>query len=135
MYVYILVGSTICDTSTICKIQETANFTNRMFVAKIDLSQIEGSICQIEHSICDTSSYLRIYTDTILRLLIMYYFSVSYKQFATYLKSDAPESFFPVSTIQLLRIIVSFYILVTILHNTCVQISINTFGTRGGLGE
>ena len=61
MYVYVLVGSTICDTGTICKIQEHANITNRTFVAQIELSQIVGSICQIERSICDTSSYLRIH--------------------------------------------------------------------------
>jgi len=65
-------------------------------------------------------------------LLIMYYFSITYRQFATYLKSD-PESFFPVSTIQLLRISVSSYILVTIVHNTCAQILINFSGARGGL--
>ena len=58
MYVYVLVGSNMLDTSTICKIQENANFTNRTFVAKIELSQIEDSICQIERYICDTSSYL-----------------------------------------------------------------------------
>ena len=54
MYAYVLVRSTICDTCTICKIQGNANITNRKFVAQIDLSQIERSICQIEHSICDT---------------------------------------------------------------------------------
>ena len=54
MYDYVLVRSTICDTCTICKIQEHTNITNRMFVAQIDLSQIERSIFQIEHSICDT---------------------------------------------------------------------------------
>ena len=58
MYVYVLVGSTVCDTNTICKIQENANITNRTFVAQIELSQIEGSIFQIERTICDTHSYL-----------------------------------------------------------------------------
>ena len=61
MYVNVLVRHTICDTWTICKIQENANFTNRTFVAQIELSQIEGSICQIEGSICETSSYLRLH--------------------------------------------------------------------------
>ena len=60
MHVYVLVGSTICDTSTIYKIQENANFTYRTFVAQIELSQIEGSMFQIERSICGTRSYLRI---------------------------------------------------------------------------
>ena len=54
MYVYVLVGSTICDTGTIYKIQENANITNRTLVAQIELSQIERSICQIEQTICDT---------------------------------------------------------------------------------
>ena len=54
MYAYVLVRSTICDTCTICKIQENANITNRTSVAQIKLSQIERSIFQIEHSICDT---------------------------------------------------------------------------------
>ena len=44
IYVNVLVESTICDTSTICKIQENVNFTNRTSVAQIELSQIEGSI-------------------------------------------------------------------------------------------
>ena len=66
MYVYILVGSTICDTSTICKIQEKANFTNRTSIAQIELSQIKGSICQIERSICDTSSYLTLHGQYIM---------------------------------------------------------------------
>ena len=61
MYVNVLVRRTICDTWTICKIQENANFTNRTSVAQIELSQIEGSICQIERSICETSSYLRLH--------------------------------------------------------------------------
>ena len=61
MYVNVLVRRTICDTNTICKIHENANFTNRTFVAQIELSQIEGSICQIEASICETSSYLRLH--------------------------------------------------------------------------
>ena len=54
MYVYMLVRSTICDTNNIYKIQENTNITNRMFVAQIELSQIERSIIQIERSICDT---------------------------------------------------------------------------------
>ena len=54
MYAYVLVGSTICDTCTICKIQENANITKTTFVAQIELSQIVCSIFQIEHSICDT---------------------------------------------------------------------------------
>ena len=54
MYAYVLVGSTICDTCTICKIQENANITNIQLVVQIELSQIARSICQIEHSICDT---------------------------------------------------------------------------------
>ena len=36
------------------KIQENTNITNRRYVAQIELSQIECSIFQIEHSICDT---------------------------------------------------------------------------------
>ena len=58
MYVNVLVRRTICDTSTICKIHENANFTNRTFVAQIELSQIEGSICQIERSICETTNMI-----------------------------------------------------------------------------
>ena len=54
MYDYVLVKCTICDTCTICKIQENANITNRTFIAQIELSQIERSIFQIERSICDT---------------------------------------------------------------------------------
>ena len=54
MYAYVLVGSTICDTCTICKIQEHANITNRIFVAQIELSQIERSIYQTERTTCDT---------------------------------------------------------------------------------
>ena len=61
MYINVLVRTTICDTWTICKIQEKANFTNGTSVAQIELSQIEGSICQIERSICETSSYLRLH--------------------------------------------------------------------------
>ena len=48
MYAYVLVRSTICDTCTICKIQENANITNRTSVAQIELSQIERSICDTQ---------------------------------------------------------------------------------------
>ena len=54
MYAYVLVRSTICDICTICKIQENTNITNKRSVAKIELSQMEHSIFQIERSICDT---------------------------------------------------------------------------------
>ena len=52
MYAYVLVGSTICETCTICKIQENANITNIQCVAQIELSQIVRSIYQIVRSIC-----------------------------------------------------------------------------------
>ena len=54
MNVYVLVGRSIYNTSTICKMQKTANMTKTTFVAQIELSQIVYSIFQIEHSICDT---------------------------------------------------------------------------------
>ena len=54
MYAYVMVRSTICDTCTICKIQEHANITNIQCVAQIELSQIVRSICQIERTVCDT---------------------------------------------------------------------------------
>ena len=61
----------------------------------------------------------------------MYYFSFTYQKFATYLKSDTPEYFLPISTIQLPRIIVSLYILVTIVRNKVHGVAffdtINTF--------
>ena len=65
MYAYVLVGSTICDTCTICKIQENANITKTTVVAQIELSQIVGSICHIEQTICDTQ-LLFANTDTLL---------------------------------------------------------------------
>ena len=52
MYAYVLVGSTICETCTIYKIQENANITNIQCVAQIELSQIVHSVCQIARSIC-----------------------------------------------------------------------------------
>ena len=66
MYAYVLVGSTICDTYTICKIQENVNITNRTSVARIELSQIERSIFQIERSIYDTQLPLAKYGHTIV---------------------------------------------------------------------
>ena len=36
MYVNVMVGSIICDTSTIYKIQENTNFTNRTLVHKLN---------------------------------------------------------------------------------------------------
>ena len=50
MYAYVLVRSTICETCTICKIQENANITNIQCVAQIELCQIVHSICQIVRS-------------------------------------------------------------------------------------
>ena len=67
MYPYVLVRSTICDTCTICKIQENANITNRTFVAQIELSQIVRSIFQIERSICDTQFLFAKHGHTIIR--------------------------------------------------------------------
>ena len=52
-----------------------------------------------------------------LCLLIMYYFYVTSRQLTDYLKHDSPEYFLPVSTIQLLCISVSLYILVPIVLN------------------
>ena len=54
MYDYVLVRSTIYDTSTICKIQENANMAKTMFVAQIEISQILRLIFKIERTICDT---------------------------------------------------------------------------------
>ena len=52
MYAYVLVQSTICETCTICKIQENANITNIQCVTQIEISQIIRSIFQIVRSIC-----------------------------------------------------------------------------------
>ena len=56
MYVYVLGGSTICDTIAICKTKKTKNLTNKTYVAQIEFSQIKGSIYHTERSICDTTS-------------------------------------------------------------------------------
>ena len=64
MHVYVLVGSTIFDTSTIYKIQENANITKTTSVAQIELSEIARSICQIEQTICDTQLLFEIHGHT-----------------------------------------------------------------------
>ena len=64
MYVYVLVGSTICDTGTIYKIQENANITKTTLDAQIELSQIVRSICQIEQTVCDTQLLFAIHGHT-----------------------------------------------------------------------
>ena len=58
MYINILVRSDIYATSTICKIQEYANITNKLFVAQIVCITNRSAICQIARTICDTSCYL-----------------------------------------------------------------------------
>ena len=68
MYAYALVGSTICDTCIICKIQENANITNRTSVAQIELSKIE-------HSICDTQLLFAKHGHTNMHYQIVYLYS------------------------------------------------------------
>ena len=70
MYAYVLVGSTICDTCTICRIQEHTNIANRMFIAKVELSRIERSIFQIERSIYDNQLLFAKHGHTIRNLIL-----------------------------------------------------------------
>ena len=72
MYAYVLVVSTICDTCTICKIQENANITKTTFAAQIKLSQIVRSICQTERSICATQLLFTEHGHTSRLLILMY---------------------------------------------------------------
>ena len=52
MYIYILVGSTICVSSAIYKIQENANITNRTSVAQVGVAQIEHQFDPKRRAIC-----------------------------------------------------------------------------------
>ena len=55
MYIYVLVGSTICVSGAICKIQENANITNRTSVAQIGVAHIERRFGPKRRSICVSS--------------------------------------------------------------------------------